>query len=165
MTPTEYHYVPLSWEEVLRASMLGVARNIDAAKDRRKAGWGRASECWGSHIQGALAELAFAKFLNVYWEGHNNEFTRRPDVMGCEVRWSGIQKLKKKPNDKPNQKFVLVSGEIELGESQSLPHMVIHGWLFGHEFETLGVLADLGNRHRPAWFVDADKLHPMSELQ
>lgn len=150
------HKVNLRPEEMERACWTGVKRNLEAVANGLKAGWGGPSECWEAHIQGALAELAFAKWMQTYWEGHVNTFRSRDDVIGFEVRWASNAQLKRRPKDEPNRKFVLVTGEI--------PTFYVRGWLWGHEFETLGRKMDPGNRGRPAWFVTPEQLRPMSEI-
>lgn len=165
---TDRHVVVLSWEEVFRGAFLGLQRNLYAAIDGREPRFGLHSDCWGPHIQGALAELAFAKWMNCYWEGHACTYTSKPDVAGCEVRWSARDVLKRKENDKSNQKIVLVTGQITDTtpvRDKQLPYMTIRGWLWPHEFESFGKLEDPGGHGRPAWFVHADFLRPMSELQ
>jgi hypothetical protein len=151
------HEVYLQPYEIERAAWVGVRRNVEAVLGGKAAGWGSASDCWRPHIQGAAAELAVAKFLGTYWEGHVNTFQRRPDVMGAEVRWSSVATLKRRPKDPADMKYILVTGEI--------PRLTIHGWMWGHEIEALGNYADPGERGVPAWFISAEQLHPMSEFQ
>ena len=154
--PAGAKQVKLTQEEIERAAMLGVRRNAEAAVRNSKARWGGLSTCWNGHIQGSLAEMAFAKWMNCYWEGHTSTYTQKADVAGCEVRWSSNNKLKRKDSDALDQKYILVIGEA--------PVMTICGWIWGHEFQKLGVFEDPGQRGKPAWFVDAIKLRPLSDL-
>lgn len=164
-SPSEWQTVHLTYEETERAAMVGVFRHVEAIYSGRKAGWGVPSELWETHFQGACAELALAKWMNIHWTGWRESFTdeKRPDVggecgiAGCEVRWAKDgSRLKRRPKDPATNKFVLATGE--------LPNIVLVGWIPGTEFERIGEWADPGNRGRPCWWIRRDQLLPMAEI-
>lgn len=109
--------------ELEMAASVGVRRNLEAIASGRTPNWGTPDDCWKTHIVGALAELAFAKWAQVYWEGSINTFRGRADVAGVEVRWAKDGELKILPSEvreKPNTKFVLVIG--------TTPKFEVVGW-------------------------------------
>lgn len=145
--------------ELEMAAYVGVRRNLEAMASGRVANWGDSSDCWRPHILGAMAELAFAKWANVYWEGSVNTFRGRPDVAGCEVRWARDDELKIYPReaaDKANTKFVLVRG---VG-----PTFDVLGWAYGRD-----ALAFPARRKHPqgpeAHFIPSGNLNSFDDWQ
>lgn len=84
---------------------------------------------YANHIQGALGEMAVAKYLDLYWPVSVNRFRDKPDLGDdLEVR-SGFPKVR--PGDDADQRVVFVTmldavtfridGWIEAGYAQSRP--------------------------------------------
>jgi|2_EtaG_2_1085320.scaffolds.fasta_scaffold05805_1 hypothetical protein len=67
---------------------------------------------WHEDIEGALAEMALAKHMGVYWQGKGS--VRGPDVGDFEVRWTPWETGKlvlHEKTDKPGKRYHLVTGE------------------------------------------------------
>ncbi len=71
-----------------------------------------------NHIRSAMAEMAVAKHLNVYWGGHYDTYQNIPDVDQYEVRYSMRKDLKVKDSDQG--KVISVTGQP--------PVLAIVGW-------------------------------------
>lgn len=106
---------------------------------------------WDVDIEGALAELAFAKFLGVYWDGSVNT-GKAPDVGGYQVRHTDLERgcLIIRRRDSADERYVLVTGDHRAG-------YMVRGWKFGHEAMVDEFIRDPGKKNE-AWFV------PQSEL-
>ena len=109
-------------------------------------------ESWGSHVIGALGEIAFAKYLGVDWACHTGDIGGAPDVRGYEVRaipsdgkWVY---LKAKPRDRLTTRVVLV---LLLHRNTAA---LIVGWMTVEEIRTHGKYRDPGRRGAGAWFVE-----------
>jgi hypothetical protein len=90
----------------------------------------------GRDVTGALGELAVAKLHHIYWNPTADEFGRRPDVAGFEVRsttWPNGH-LEVFPSDDDDAKCCLCIVRF--------PIVRIRGWIRA------------GNAKRPEWFLD-----------
>jgi hypothetical protein len=82
--------VTLTWYELELAAHVGVRRRLHSMREGRmerfhaesNAGWG---DGWGRDIEGAAAEMAYAKARRQYWGGHVDTF-REPDVAAVEIK-------------------------------------------------------------------------------
>lgn len=113
---------------------------------------------WAYNIEGALGELVFAKFLNVYWPGSVDTFQTQPDVAGCEIKtrsehWHDLIVREADIKDGDNDKaFVLVTGHSSRNDFQ------VRGWITAGEAQRSEWWAAHGGRPA-AWFVPASALH------
>lgn len=75
--------INLTWEEALLAATVGVRRRVKAQSVKRREVHGDAHyrPPWDLDIEGALAEMAFAKFMGAYWAGQTDPDKGSGDVM------------------------------------------------------------------------------------
>lgn len=109
------------------------------------------------HRIGAMAELAFARALGLEWPARVNTFRALPDVdPNWEVRWSSrADRVKVAIDDKPD---ILVAHVI--GRS---PGFEIVGCIIAGFVQRTRPAIDLGNKGRPAHFIDPYFLTPIDE--
>ena len=117
--------IKLDWSELTIAANVGVLRQITNSWGKSKCG--AISNPWAIHIEGAAAECAVSKALNLYWNigGKSNKYAGA--VGGHEVRYThrdsgGLVVYAK--ND-PARKYILVTG--------TAPEYIIRGWISGHD--------------------------------
>lgn len=148
--------IRLSRSEVMRATLVGVHRHLEAKAKRLRDKHGFTGDGWGIHIEGALGECALAKALNRYWEGGVNTF-KAGDVGALQVRTRSNPEydLLIRPDDPDRDIFVLVTGEM--------PCYTIHGWIRGWEAKRPEFLKPYGNRPA-AYFVPKEELKPLAVL-
>jgi hypothetical protein len=160
-------HVTLTWSEVIAAALVGVMRQVQNLRDKRKDRNGcPPEEGWTFHINGACGETALAKGRASYWTGMGalGDLDAR-DVGGLQARTTPYPngRLKIYPNDNDDDVFVLVRG--------SAPTFELVGWMTAREAKAArddkgkDFLCDPTNGGRPpAYFVPAPVLHPMEEL-
>jgi hypothetical protein len=142
--------IRLSPKEVLQGAVVGAMRQVENLKAGRQPAYGAGVlNDWQLHIEGALGEMAFAKFAGLYWSGAHG--FRADDVGSWQIRTRSEDwhELILHEDDADDRRFVLITGRN--GD------YVIHGWIFAKE----GKRADLWKdpaKGRPAFFV------PQSEL-
>ena len=145
--------VTLTWPEVVLATNAGTMRRISALKSGRVDLQPDACPpSWDRDINGALAELAVAKWAGVFWSGTIGRIDL-PDVGRLEVR-SKVKdgdRLVIRPDDKDESIYVSVLVQA--------PMCWLCGWLRAREARRPEWLLTQG-RH----FVRDQFLHPMSEL-
>lgn len=143
----------LTQHEILMGALAGTLRRISSMG----AAYTPSSDLWSIDIEGACAEVAAAKGLNMYWSGSVNTF-KLPDL-ACNIQVRHTIKrngcLIVRNDDANNEKFVLVVGEA--------PEFFIVGWLYGGEAKDDKYEYNPNNRE-PAYFVPQDKLHPISTI-
>jgi hypothetical protein len=118
--------VELTWQEMLLGATHGVYRRIVNTKAKNKDKRGKwALDVWSQDIEGALSEIALAKWLGVYWSGAS--FVRADDVIGYEVRWTHWDNghLPLHRSDIDEKRYVLVTG--------GLGKYVIRGWIYARD--------------------------------
>lgn len=78
--------VELSWAEIWLAVQAGNLRRLNGVKHRRAEPYGaRPTAAWNDDINGSIAELALAKYLDVFWSGTVGRIDL-PDVGVLQVR-------------------------------------------------------------------------------
>jgi len=106
--------VSLERYEMELASSVGRARNLSAIVKSSKDSYPSDSQnAWGQHIDGAGAELAFAKFIGLYWDGSVDTYrsgTGDLPYTQVDVKHSRDGKWKVKEKDKGE--LVLVRGTM-----------------------------------------------------
>lgn len=87
---------------------------------------------------GALAEVAFAKWLGVHWDASINTFKEIPDVEGWEVRATKHRfgKLIIRSRDRMERRYALV---VVMAD-----RCIIPGWIYGHEAKQRGEVTNFG---------------------
>jgi len=144
--------------QVEHAAPVGFRRQIESMKDGRhhRHGFDGENE-WEFHIQSACAECATAAALNRHWPAGVNTF-KQPDVTpDIQVRWRSDPSydLLVRPDDNPEEKFVLVYGRC--------PKFQIIGWEIGKDAMQDRHKANHGDRPT-AYFVKKEFVRPIEEL-
>ena len=137
------------------ATEVGVRRQIASLRKGSPDKHGYEGEGWNIHIEGACGEMAFAKAMNIYWDGSVNTY-HHPDVGGWQVRTRSRDgyELLVRENDADDTPFVHVTGRC--------PVYVIHGWILGREAKQSRWLKTYGDRP-PAYFVPVSSLQLLCE--
>lgn len=110
---------------------------------------------WQWDIEGAIGELAVAKYLNLFWDGAFGDYLAK-DVDELQVRATSLQSgnLILHQEDGNDDTFILAIIE--------LPAVFLHGWISG----TVGKAEENWREtERPAYFVSREKLHAMQILK
>jgi len=142
------------------AAEVGARRNLHAIFRNCKEGAGRnPAGLWMDHINGALGEMAVAKYLGVYWPASVNTFRHEPDIppnIEVRTRSKPNYQIVVRPNDDDTAIFVLARGQNQFFD--------IVGWITGRDAKRSEWLHDYGGRP-PAYFVPDDALHGISTLR
>jgi hypothetical protein len=148
--------VTLSLHEMATARDVGGRRQLASLGKGLSDRHGFQGDPWDVHIEGAGAEMAVAKQLNIYWEGSVNTF-KSPDLPGIQVRRRSLPhyELLVRPCDSKDEVYVLVTGKM--------PQYRIHGWIRGSDAMQERWLKGHGGRP-PAYFVPHSSLAPMEDL-
>lgn len=136
----------LNWHELLQAAIVGSQRNVEALRHARPTTHGFSGAAWTIHIEGAAAEMAYAKARDVFWLSVVDDFHALPgDVGRTQVRSTDRANgcLLLHHEDPDNAAFVLAVGRA--------PEFDFVGW---------GIAGDLKRPEfwredtgRPAFFV------------
>lgn len=116
---------------------------------------------WQYDCDGALGELAFAKWGNIFWDGSVNTFKSYPDVGIFEVRTTYHRKghLILREGDKFDDTiYVLVL-------SCDFPVFEIVGWIYGKIGRKEKWKKVVDKHEKPAYFIPQHELKPLSELK
>lgn len=150
--------VELTWREVYLAGVVNVARTVDNLHQGKRDRYGLAYDDMGESRgwMGAIAEIAVAKYLNIYW------VTLEPgviDVGHVEVRAVGAPGhrllLHDEDRDAP---FVSV-----LVERKRLPVVTLRGWYYAENGKQSEYWAEPVSG-RGCYCIPNNLLHPMCEL-
>lgn len=147
------HVVVLDSRELRQAGGVGLDRQIENLGIERRPAYGAGSDNdWQLHIEGALAEMAFAKLMGLFWSGAHS--FRADDVGSWMVRSTpkDSNRLIIHQRDPDDKKFVLVTGKNG--------KYVVHGWIRGVDAKKQEWLDD-PTWNRPAFFVPQTALTPL----
>lgn len=157
-------FVTLEPYEAQMAAEVGMRRQLSSTlkgmQQRVNIPGGYSGNNWTEHIEGAAAELAVAKYLEVYWAGSVDTFVKDGDVMGMEVRASirEDKRLKVADNDPPNR--------IVIGVHGRMPHFEITGWIMaGVAHQMHQYRDDPGMVGKPAYFIPTHALNSPHSLR
>jgi hypothetical protein len=149
--------VILTEVEARIAALVGCERRHDALIRGLKGSPGiREGVVWTIDIEGAAAELAFAKCLGWYWDGAVGVFHRQADVRHVHVRcqrehhWD----LCIRPHDVPGV-YALVTGRF--------PRYQVHGWAKWPGSPSYE--ASPNPARPPARYIRQADLRPLAELE
>ncbi len=145
--------VELTPEEFLVGAVSGVYRRIRSHLRGKRDRHGHSGfDVWSMDIEGALAELAVAKLLGVYWSGQQGVGTR--DVLGYEIRQTSYADghLILHKSDTDDVRYLLVTGQLGTYD--------VRGYVYGHEGKREEFWSEL-QRGRPAFNVPQDALRVM----
>ena len=148
--------VTLTKIELMVAGLVGSMRSVSSMGRLVQKKYSNESQ-WQIDGDGAAAEMAFAKWMNVYYEPTVNTF-KAPDVGVLQIRSTRHEhgKLIIRSKDVKDEAFVLVVNRV--------PEFDIVGWIQGSDAKQDKYLYDPNNINSPAWFVPQDALRPMEEL-
>lgn len=149
--------VTLTLGEMNMGARGGVDRNIDGIFSNRQHAHGAALDCaWQNNIEGALGEVAFAKWSGIYWSGNFRDL-RADDVGDFQVRTADNhrKKLILHPPDRDNRIFVLLTGIA--------PRFYIRGWIEGRDGKLQRYWGDPTGQNRFAFWVPVADLYPMAD--
>jgi hypothetical protein len=147
------HTVTLNWYEAAMASDIGRMRRLSAIKSGYVDNPPLSHPGWSEHIEGACAELALSKHLDIHWDGSVNTFKSQPDVGDYEVRVTSYSngRLIVRPQDDDKSVYVLLIGVC--------PTYTIVGCISGLDAKQTKWLTAPDNKGRPeAYFVPRDAL-------
>jgi len=143
--------IALTPKEMMRGAMVGVIRQIESLQhgfvDRAGAGL---DEGWQLHVEGALGELAFAKWRGIFWTGAGS--IKAPDVGGYGVRTRSNHgyELIIRDDDDDDRRFVLLTGRNGTYK--------VHGWIHAKDAKQERWRQTHGGRS-PAYFVPQSALY------
>lgn len=149
--------IELDPSEITQGAMIGVMRQVQNIKKLRKPAYGVGRENdWQCHIEGALGELALAKFFNCYRAGVGK--FRGGDVGRVEVktRSSPNYDLIVHPQMDDDLIVWLVTGRNGTYS--------IRGWIMAGEGKQEKWWRDPSGKKRPAYFVPQSSLHSPDEV-
>lgn len=151
--------VTLAGHECDMAANVGLRRQLSSIIANRKDQHGiDPVDGWRAHIEGALGELAAAKYLKKYWNGSVDTFRSFADLENVEIRTRSRHdyELIIRDDDDPNKFYVLVTG--------TAPTFRIRGWIKGLNAQRDEWRKTHGGRPA-AWFVPASALKPIAKPQ
>ena len=143
--------IELKGYEMMQGALCGIMRQLTNLKKGHKNAHGLGNgKDWQVNVEGALAEMALAKFLDVYWT--NGEF-RAPDVGVVDVRSTHHMNgcLIVHDEDDSGRVFWLLTGENG--------KYTIRGWMYGYEAQNKEKYWKDPVGGRPAYFVPQSDLH------
>jgi hypothetical protein len=162
--------VMLNEMEMILGGLCGLMRAASAIfkkRENRARGIDDDGNIWTRHVEGALAELAVAKALNVFWAGAAGDDWRRTkpdggDVGKLQVRSRNANYLDQKMRlivqhkDRADEDFLLVVGRA--------PTYRLVGWINAGEAKRHEEwIANPGN-FGEAWFVPQEALNEVKYL-
>lgn len=161
MTDRDPNVVELSPICMLISGIVGVSRHVKLVNkaegyngiDNRKRGW-------QDNCDGATGEQAFAKWLDVFWDGTVGTFRDVPDVGQYEVRtnaWDRGDLILREKDKADSTIYVLVL-------SHDCPEFTIKGWITGAAGRQDQWWRVGDPKRPPAWFVPQSALHSMETL-
>jgi hypothetical protein len=121
-TATEPDRITLTPSEARMAILVGTERRLTALMNGGRDRPGiKPAQVWGIDIEGACAEMAFAKRMGWYWDGSVGVFHDEADVRHVNVRSTREHHhdLTIRPADRDGI-YVLVTG--------TFPRYWVHGW-------------------------------------
>ncbi len=143
--------VRLSVSEMRIATQVGIERCFHVIQANRANTHGETNDLfWQRHIEGAMGEMAFAKFSNLYWNGTVG-YVHLADVGPYEIRTTTHEdgRLILHHDDRNDARFILavgVRGKYDL-----------KGWIFGRDGKK-DEFVDDPQGGRQAFFVPQNKL-------
>lgn len=151
------HVVLTPWE-ARQAYLVGKWRR----EESRSKGLADTSETgMEGDVNGAGAEMALAKYLNVFWSFSVNTFKREADVGTLEVRSSDRHdyNLLLRPGDAQDSSWVLVTGRVEDRLYR------IQGWARGSAIMTPDYWREIDNGRPGCWIYPSRLLSSPQSLK
>jgi len=154
--------IPITEEEFYKAAMVGVKRCKRAYMVGKKDNFVDGSE-YDSHIRGALAEFAVAKWADVKWTGKIDNYQKEADfniddyniTVKCSNNVKNIlrngMRMKKSNGKRANDIFIYTYCDIN--EPGDIIPVKLIGWISGKEAMRFSRL------NEPFWHVPATELN------
>lgn len=146
--------IQLNGFEIATGAINGVLRQCRAIKQRLPNSYAAdQQQAWDYHIEGALAEMAVAKFLDLYWTGIGHVRGQADVGQMHEVRHRTTDAdLCVRPKDEPEREYWLVYGKYGRYE--------IKGYKRGSEckVDTYRQLSNKNGEQHTFYFVPASEL-------
>ena len=152
LTIEETMNITLEPYEIIMGAMVGVRRRVSSIAKKLDRG-STQGDPWGIDIEGALAEVAVAKALGIYFSGSVDTY-KSPDLAGIQVRWTPLDqgRLIVRDQDNDNENYILVTG--------TCPNYKISGWIEGFNAKDSQYIS-APNGRSAAYFVPQESLKPM----
>lgn len=151
--------VELQWYEIQMGAYVGIARHIRSFKLSQTNKVQNKDFGWHTDIEGACAEVATAKYLNIYWDGSVDTF-KLPDVGNFQVKHTqhpGGSLIFRKELD-PSYFYILVTG--------SRPLYTLRGFMLGEKCMKDEYLSNPNNtKNGEAFFFPQNKLWDIGYLK
>lgn len=145
--------VTLNAREAMHAATVGVARHLRCRRDGipNADGSPYREADWGANIEGAGAELAFAKWCGVYWNPPT-ELDDGVDVAGCQVKSTHFAggSLIIPARQRVDVPCVLLTGQ--------LPTFTVRGWYWPEH-------ATEAHLRKGAYWIGQAELYPLGDLR
>jgi hypothetical protein len=147
--------VILTWAELWQAALAGCTRRISSMKNglNKDLHSPPGTSNWATDIDGAAAELAFAKEMGLFWSAGLNTF-KKPDVAEFQVRSTPRQTghLIVRLNDSPEDRFFLVISNT--------PEFQIIGSMLGRDAKNARYWREPDNGGAGAYWIPQGDLEP-----
>lgn len=150
--------VILDKHEIYVGAEVGMRRNIISMGSRESNKVNNKDFGWHTDIESALAEMAVAKGLGIYWDGSVNTF-KKPDVGNYQVRHTQVAdgKLIIRPKDSTEEIYILVTG--------TSPTFILQGWIMGFDAKKDDHLFKGYNGMPDCWMVKQEYLNRIKDLK
>jgi len=147
--------VTLTVEEIEKAATVGVQRHCNKLRKSWSNSYGVRDLEWQIDIEGAIAELAVAKWAGLPWNGSVGVPDYDGDVGRAHVRSTSHHhgRLILHDSDADGAAFILVTG--------TAPRLRLEGWLFAKEGKRPEYLDELRSGGK-SYFVPQSKLRPIT---
>jgi hypothetical protein len=153
--------IKLTYAQISMAAYVGVMRRTSNLKRgvAPKYGATNGPGSWDLEVISCCAELAVAKYLNLFWCGSIGDFAAKDVGRLVQVRSTDkpTHRLILHPRDDDRDPFVLA---IMIGADT----FDLCGWIFAREGKCDAFWCDPSGTGRPAFFVPNEKLRPMAQL-
>jgi hypothetical protein len=149
--------VKLTKSELMVAGLVGNMRSISSLGRLVQNKHSPNDSQWQIDVDGAAAEMAFAKWMNVYYEPTLNTF-KDPDVGRVQIRSTKHEhgKLIVRDRDVKNEIIVLVIN--------AMPEYRMAGWIYTDDAKQDKYIYDPNSKNAPAWMVPQSDLNKMEDL-
>lgn len=135
----------LTSAEIMQGATVGVMRQIQNLNGRSTDAHGCPDDFgWQAHIEGALGEMAFAKWSGSFWSGAHKKFAADVGKTEVRTRSKSWYELIIHPHDDDDARFYLLTGQNG--------QYTIMGWITGKEAKLKDWWSDPAGG-RPAYFV------------
>jgi len=149
--------IELTKPELMVAGLVGNMRSVSSLGRLTQNKHSPNDSEWQIDVDGAAAEMAFAKWMGVYYEPSVNTF-KAPDIGSIQVRSTKLEngRLIIRSNDVKDEIVVLVINRM--------PTYIMAGWLRTSEAKKDKYLYDPNGKKAPAWMVPQSDLNKMEDL-